>query len=88
MNNDNLDKLFIEALEIASKMTQAELPIDVQLRLYAFYKQATMDSPSTSTSDNDIRNAFKINAWMQIRHLSVDEAKESYIELIHTLNKK
>ena len=41
MIEKDLDKQFQEAVEIASSMTQASLPQDVQLRLYAFYKHAT-----------------------------------------------
>ncbi|CAM3990708.1 acyl-CoA-binding protein [Flavobacterium sinopsychrotolerans] len=88
MIEKNLDTRFLEAVEIASKMTQAELPQDVQLRLYAFYKQATfgtLDLKQTSTYH--LRDAFKTNAWMQISHLTPDEAKEQYIEMIHFLNK-
>ena len=41
---------------------------------------------TTVTNSNlDLRNAFKTNAWMQISHLSVDEAKELYIEAIHAI---
>jgi acyl-CoA-binding protein len=36
----------------------------------------------------DLRNAFKTNAWIQISHLSVDEAKEQYIEIINFLSEK
>ena len=86
MNNKDLDTRFIEAVEIASKMTQASLPQDVQLRLYAFYKQATYGTLNFNHSESfDLRNAFKTNAWMQISHLSVDEAKEQYIEIINSL---
>jgi acyl-CoA-binding protein len=43
----------------------------------------------TQPSSNDLRNAFKTNAWMQISHISSDEAKELYIETINSLlNKK
>jgi acyl-CoA-binding protein len=67
-------------------MSQASLPQDVQLRLYAYYKQATIGTLSTNSSSGlDLRNAFKTNAWMQISHLSVDQAKELYIEMIHSL---
>jgi len=83
-----LDKQFQEAVEIASFMTQASLPQDVQLRLYAFYKHATFDRSKFTVSDNsDLRNAFKTNAWIQISHLTQDEAKQQYIELIHSLIK-
>jgi acyl-CoA-binding protein len=88
MIEKNLDTRFLEAVEIASKMTQAELPQDVQLRLYAFYKQATFGTLDLrQTSTYHLRDAFKTNAWMQISHLTPDEAKEQYIEMIHFLNK-
>jgi hypothetical protein len=41
MNEKELDTRFQEAVDISFKMTQASLPQDVQLRLYACYKQAT-----------------------------------------------
>lgn len=86
MKKKDLDTRFQEAVEIASKMTQASLPQDVQLRLYAFYKQATFGTLNYNLSDNfDLRNAFKTNAWIQISHLSVEEAKEQYIEIINSL---
>jgi acyl-CoA-binding protein len=86
MRKKDLDKRFQEAVEIASKMTQASLPQDVQLRLYAFYKQATFGTLNYNHSESfDLRNAFKTNAWIQISHLSVDEAKEQYIEIINSL---
>ncbi|AYN03486.1 MULTISPECIES: acyl-CoA-binding protein [unclassified Flavobacterium] len=86
MTEKDLDIRFLEAVEIASKMTQASLPQDVQLRLYAFYKQATFGTAKYNQSENfDLRNAFKTNAWIQISHLSIDEAKENYIEIINSL---
>lgn len=89
MNEKDLETRFHEAVTIASNMTQASLPQDVQLRLYAFYKQATYGTLSYNHSESyDLRNAFKTNAWIQISHLSVDEAKEQYIEIINSLLKK
>ena len=89
MSKKDLDTRFQEAVEIASKLTQASLPQDVQLRLYAFYKQATFGTANYNQSEHfDLRNAFKTNAWIQISHLSVDEAKEQYIENINSLIKK
>ncbi len=86
MPDNDLDIRFQEAVEIASHMTQADLPQDIQLRLYAFYKQATMGTPSLNyNSSLDLRNAFKTNAWMQISNLSADEAKEAYIGIIHSI---
>lgn len=89
MTEKDLDTRFQEAVAIASDMTQASLPQDVQLRLYAFYKQATIGTLNYNLSDNfDLRNAFKTNAWIQISHLSVDEAKEQYIEIINSIISK
>lgn len=88
MPDESLDKRFADAVEIAAGMSQANLPQDVQLRLYAYYKQATIGMPATNYSTNfDLRNAFKTNAWMQISHLTADEAKEHYIEMIHQIDK-
>lgn len=89
MTEKDLDTRFSEAVETALKMTQASLPQDVQLRLYAYYKQATFGTAKYSQSENfDLRNAFKTNAWMQISHLSIEEAKENYIEIINSLTLK
>lgn len=86
MTGDDLDKRFQEAVEIASLMKQASLPQDVQLRLYAFYKHATFDKTQFNITDNsDLRNAFKTNAWIQISHLTQEEAKENYIMLINSI---
>ena len=89
MNEKDLETQFQEAVAIASEMTQASLPQDVQLRLYAFYKQATYGTLIYNHSESyDLRNAFKTNAWIQISHLSVEEAKEKYIEIINSLLEK
>lgn len=86
MKNTDLETRFEEAVRLANTMAQSSLPQDVQLRLYALYKQSTH-----GTIDNriypiyDLRNAFKMNAWMQISHLTQDECKEQYIEAIQSL---
>ncbi|KAF2340541.1 acyl-CoA-binding protein [Flavobacterium tistrianum] len=89
MADKDLDIRFAKAVEVAMTMTQASLPQDVQLRLYAFYKQATFGTAVYNQSQNfDLRDAFKTNAWMQISHISADEAKENYIEIINSLTSK
>ena len=89
MFEKDLDIRFLEAVKIASEMTQASLPQDVQLRLYAYYKQATFGTLDLKqTSSYHLRDAFKTNAWMQISHLTPEQAKEQYIELINILNEK
>ena len=89
MQTNDLDTRFKEAVDIASKMTQASLPQDVQLRLYALYKQATIGTLNYNHSEStDLRNAFKTNAWIQISHISTDEAKEKYVQIINSLQEK
>ncbi|HEU0135771.1 MAG TPA: acyl-CoA-binding protein [Flavobacterium sp.] len=86
MLEKDLDTRFNDAVELASNMSQSELPQDVQLRLYAYYKQATFGSVDALQPGDNLRSAFKTNAWMQISHLSSDEAKERYIEAINALH--
>ena len=89
MDNRSIDERFDEAVDIANTMSQAELPQDVQLRLYALYKQSTLGRANHRfVFPQDLRNAFKMNAWIQINHLAQDEAKEQYIEVILSLAKK
>jgi acyl-CoA-binding protein len=58
------------------------------LRLYAYYKQATFGTSNYNRNDNfDLRNAFKTNAWIQISHLTQEEAKTLYIETVNELLK-
>lgn len=87
MSDRDLDKQFEEAYEKASNMTQS-LPQDVMLKIYAYYKQATSDvAQSHHHQSYDLRNAFKINAWMQVRHLTPEEAKQLYVDLINSITK-
>lgn len=89
MTKKDLDTRFQEAVIIAEGISQTSLPQDVQLRLYSYYKQATSENIETRKDMNyDLRSAFKTNALMQISHLSIEEAKELYIEAIHSINKK
>lgn len=90
MTKKDLDTRFAEAVAIADQMSQSSLPQDVQLRLYAYYKQATSGTLDASRANNafDLRDAFKTNAWMQISHISSEEAKELYIDAILSLAKK
>ncbi|MCK4562416.1 MAG: acyl-CoA-binding protein [Flavobacteriaceae bacterium] len=84
----DLDKKFNKAFEIASAMTK-KLPPDVMLKFYAYYKHGTSDSTITPPSGNNIRNAFKLNAYFQIGSITANEAKQKYIDLVeeHTKQK-
>lgn len=78
-----LDINFQEAYKIAST-TKIKLPPDIMLQFYAYYKQATRGNNYEEPSgDVELRNAFKLNAWFQLNHLSEKEAKQMYIELVN-----
>ncbi len=86
MQEKDLNILFLEAVQIANTIPQASLPQDVQLRCYAYYKQATFGSlGSVNYSNLDVRDAFKNNAWLQISNISEDEAKQMYIDIINEI---
>lgn len=91
MSNLSLDERFKEAIRIANELIpKPSVPQDVQLVLYAYYKQALSENISYSHhgyESDELITAFKQNAWMQVRHLSADEAKEKYIEIINQLLK-
>lgn len=81
----DLESRFNKAYEISSSM-QEKLPPDTMLKLYAYYKQATKGQNYSNPSGNDeIRNAFKLNALMQANNLTIEEAKEAYIKLVGKL---
>ncbi|UOK41280.1 MULTISPECIES: acyl-CoA-binding protein [Flavobacterium] len=87
----NLDILFDEAFKNAQLIPQASVPIDMQLILYGLYKQATTDDSARfyfRQESQNLRSAFKLNAWMQVNHLTTDEAKKKYIEIINKLLKE
>ena len=81
----NLDIKFEEAIIKVSK-TEEKLPPDVLLRLYAYYKQAIKgDNFFYNSNDKDLRDAFKFNAWMQLKGMSEEQAKKEYIALVNSI---
>ena len=79
----DLDIEFEEAY-LCSSNTTAKLPPDTMLDLYAYYKQATKgNNYEQGSGDVQLRNSFKLNAWIQLSHLTEDEAKQGYIDLVH-----
>ncbi len=85
----SLNQKFQEAYKIASE-TEERLPPDIMLQFYAYYKQATHgnDYRQASNDEVELRNAFKLNAWLQLNHLTEDEAKKEYIKLVKKHLKK
>lgn len=90
MDDETLNKQFEIAFEEASKMT-VDLPPDVMLKFYAYYKQAIQEEPKIlnfNFENNDLRSAFKLNALMQIGNMSSQDAKLAYIELLEQIKNK
>jgi diazepam-binding inhibitor (GABA receptor modulator, acyl-CoA-binding protein) len=86
MPEKDLDTQFKEAFERASNMEQDSLPQDVMLRLYAYYKQATFGGfGSVNYSSQDVRDAFKTNAWLQVSNMSEEDSKIAYIKLVNEI---
>lgn len=84
----NIDIEFERAYKISSTTT-LKLPPDVMLQLYAYYKQATKGTNYEQPSGNEeLKNAFKLNAWFQLSQLTEDEAKQEYINLVNKYLKK
>ena len=81
MKQEELDILFQEAVERVNAHTEP-FPADTLLKLYAYYKKATNDIGKPK-SKVEIINAFKTNALIQAKDLTVNDAKKNYIELVN-----
>lgn len=79
-----LDKEFNEAFLRISELRKAIAP-DIMLKLYAYNKQANFGNNLSANSELDIRNAFKLNAWMQLKGMNSEEAKQKYVNLAKTV---
>lgn len=81
MCNQGLHIGFEEAFKRVSETSQ-EFPPDVLLKFYALNKQATQGQRfSSQDGEHELVSAFKMNAILQVKHLTADQAKEAYIEL-------
>lgn len=74
---------FLKAYEMASS-TEQQFPPDVLLHFYALYKRATEKNGFyiPPTNRGDLRSAFKVNALVQVKDLTKEEARKRYIELV------
>ncbi|WP_445955884.1 acyl-CoA-binding protein [Yeosuana sp.] len=81
MTNKDLDIEFQDAVYRVNAYTEP-FPADFLLRLYAYYKKAT-NNYERPNSKKPIINAFKTNALFQIKDITEEEAKQSYIELVN-----
>lgn len=87
--SQDLDIIFKEAFDKISDLKEALAP-DVMLKFYAYNKQANFGSNFSFKETPSVRNAFKLNAWMQLKDMSSEEAKKEYILLANSIlnNKK
>ncbi len=84
MTEQGLHTKFEEAFNRVRDANQ-EFPPDVLLQFYSLYKQATQEQRfSSQDGEHELVSAFKMNALLQVKHLSFDEAKEAYIALANT----
>ncbi|WP_255164381.1 acyl-CoA-binding protein [Polaribacter dokdonensis] len=83
----DLDQNFNDAFQKLSKLEKTIAP-DLMLQLYAYHKQANFGNNFSFNSGLDVRSGFKFNAWMQLKGMSSDEAKEKYIELANEILKE
>lgn len=81
MENDAIDKEFLEAVERINNY-HGPFPADTLLRLYAYYKKATNNKEHPS-SKTPLINAFKANALFQTRKMTTEDAKKAYIETVN-----
>ncbi len=83
--SEKIHARFLKAFDVANSMDNIDIPIDLRLQFYAYYKQASSENASFyRTNDPDsMRNAFKMNALLQVNNLTSEEAKLAYINLVN-----
>ena len=84
MDENELNKKFEKAYALASD-TNFKVAPDIMLKLYAYYKQATLGDNKSSMAydyEDNVRNAFKVNAWFQVSGVEEEEAKIEYIKIV------
>lgn len=80
----DLEDQFLKVFNAISDMKQILAPDDM-LKLYAFYKQAVVGDSDSYDDKIDLRDAFKFNAWTQLKGMSEKEAKKQYIKLAENI---
>ncbi|MFT5762262.1 MAG: diazepam-binding inhibitor (GABA receptor modulating acyl-CoA-binding protein) [Polaribacter sp.] len=84
----SIDIQFQEAYTTVASLSQYQFAPDILLKLYAYYKQATYGDNNPEfieTNELDLRNGFKLNAWIQLRGMSIEKAKKEYIKTVKNL---
>ena len=71
------------------KQLQRAPEVDELLDLYSLYKQAVAgDATGPSPGAFDFKARAKHDAWMRLKGMTRDAAREAYIELVSTLTAK
>jgi len=83
MKQEETDRLKEEFEQAVHRVSRWEEPIppDTLLRLYAYYKVARSEDPSSQYT-MPLIDGFKANALLQVRHLSPLEAMAGYLETV------
>ncbi|PCI04868.1 MAG: FeS assembly SUF system protein [Flavobacteriaceae bacterium] len=75
MNSERVQDLGSKIIGQLKAIFDPEIPVDIY-ELGLIYDVMISD-------ENDVKSAFKLNAWMQISNLSIDDAKKMYIRLVN-----
>ena len=72
---------------VANSKNLSERPDNATLlKIYALYKQATEgDNEAKKPSFTDMVGRAKWDAWEKLKDMSLDDAKQQYIDLIESL---
>lgn len=83
-----MENLFNQA---AVKVKELTVSTDIQLNLYALYKQVTVGNiPDNYPEPSffDVRGNAKYTAWKAVKNKSKNDAMKEYIQTVAVLNKK
>lgn len=80
-----LQAAFENAVQLSTTLSQRPDNATL-LKIYALYKQATQgDNTAGKPSFTDMVARAKWDAWEKLKGLTVDEARQQYIDLIESL---
>ena len=80
LKSEKLHTEFLKAVDVVNNLTK-QLPPDLMLKLYAYYKIANKNY-SNPGSNTPLINAFKANALIQAKNMGKESAMKAYIKLV------
>ena len=81
INSSDLNNRFNSAYDVLDH--SPPISQDKMLMLYAYYKQAKYGDYKEQINQSDVSSyiqTFKNNAWTQVKGLTIEEAKQKYID--------